>query len=86
MNKPTTIAISIFALALGLGMSGNAHAYTPPSHACTAANEGEIYSVQTGPFRYGQPYRIIDWECSQNQWFISNIQLCDYYGSGCVSL
>ncbi len=86
MNKMTIIGTALLALGLGMGMSGNAHAYTAPTSACTAENEGALSFTQIGPFRPGQPYRIIQWECYSNQWVVTEHFLCDYYGEGCIQM
>jgi hypothetical protein len=86
MNIFAKMGASAAVLAFGMAMSAPAQAIGFPPYACTAANQGEIYELQEGPYRYGQAYRITRWECSDNQWFLFSIQLCDYYGSGCIEL
>ena len=82
------LALGSAACLLGLAMSfsGTAHAYVSPSHPCNGNNVGEIFEEQQGPYRYGQAYKIYQWECDGNAWFISNILACDYYGDGCIPL
>ncbi len=86
MNKIAIIGTALLTLGLGMGMSGNAQAYAAPPIACTGANEGSLYFTQIGPFRPGQAYKIIQWECYSNQWFITEQFYCDYYGAGCIQM
>ena len=82
------LALGSAACLLGLAMSfsGPAHAYNPPSHPCNANNIGEVVEIQQGPYRYGQPYRIFQWECEGSYWLLLNTLACDYYGDGCIPL
>lgn len=86
MNKSAILCISTAALALGLGMTPQAYAEGGPPYACTAETQGAIYYDQTGPFQYGGPYRIDQWECWNSQWYRTEVFLCDYYGYGCIQM
>ncbi|GEM_PF-1455527 len=86
MNKMAILGTTLLAIGLGMGMSGNAYAIGFPPHACTAQNAGEIYLVQNGPYRYDQPYSVIQFECYDNQWIATEQYICDYYGYGCIQM
>jgi hypothetical protein len=86
MNKIAMIGTTLLALGLGMGMSGQAHSFSGPPHACTAQNQGELYFEQIGPYRYDQPYTIIQYECYSNGWVATERFICDYYTAGCIQM
>lgn len=73
------IGMVVLAAAFAGTFSSSAEAFSPPTYACTAANQGEVAFTQRGTSKF-------EWICSNGEWVFLLQYQCNQYGYNCIPL
>ena len=73
------IGMVVLAAAFAGAFTSSAEAFSPPTYACTAANQGASAFTQVGRAKF-------EWLCSNGEWIFLLQYQCDKYGMNCIPL